>query len=147
VRSIYFLFKNISTNLLHKHLGFTLPKATWKKHRFNLATMINTTFSSFLLILVASKIRLSQAQCYYPNGTLNPSSEYSLCNTGTTQMCCAQNRQNPDSCSKSGICFGGTNDDGSRALWRESCTDPTWKSPNCLKLCVYGGMSMRSLSN
>jgi hypothetical protein len=23
-------------------------------------------------------------------------------------------------------------------LWRESCTDPTWESPACLKLCTTG---------
>ncbi|KAL8885102.1 MAG: hypothetical protein Q9215_006987 [Flavoplaca cf. flavocitrina] len=62
---------------------------------------------------------------YQPSGYGSPSDDF--------QMCCAtNNRETPDVPRKDGLC----ND--LAGIWRESCTDPTWKSPSCVKLCIDG---------
>src|SRR5580700_3435287 len=43
---------------------------------------------------------------------------------------------NGDACG-SGSSYGLCGVTGTQ-LWRESCTDPTWKSASCLKLCING---------
>ncbi|KAL8992966.1 MAG: hypothetical protein Q9169_006698 [Polycauliona sp. 2 TL-2023] len=68
----------------------------------------------------------SHGDDYQPSGFGSPDDHF--------QMCCAtKNRPNVDTPRKDGLCQG---DDGQ--IWRESCTDPTWKSPSCVKLCVAG---------
>lgn len=47
-------------------------------------------------------------------------------------MCC--NTQPGDQCRDDGLCLNPR----LGFLWRESCTDPTWQSPRCLKLCING---------
>lgn len=74
------------------------------------------------------------AACYYPNGTdrnaefptdifypINPEDDFS--------MCCSNNGDQPRI---DGLCLNrlGT------IIWRESCTDRTWTSPKCIKLCA-----------
>lgn len=49
-------------------------------------------------------------------------------------MCCATHRSDPDTPRRDGLCKYAP----SGVIYRESCTDPTWKSPNCIKLCVHG---------
>ncbi|CAI4213252.1 unnamed protein product [Parascedosporium putredinis] len=44
-------------------------------------------------------------------------------------MCC--NVGTGDVCRDNGLCFNPSVEH----LWRESCTDPTWKDPACVKLC------------
>ena len=54
-------------------------------------------------------------------------------------MCCAIQKPNyseNDSCEKNGLC--GNAKIGDNTFWRESCTDPTWQSESCLKLCITG---------
>ena len=52
-------------------------------------------------------------------------------------MCCAWGSArtasgNADTCLPNGLCQNAEN------TWRESCTDPTWQAPECLKLFVNG---------
>ncbi|KAF2828168.1 hypothetical protein CC86DRAFT_369295 [Ophiobolus disseminans] len=86
---------------------------------------------------------LAYAKCYAPNGvdrntlTPNQAEEYKPCNTTAEHsMCCAIGRSSssgaPDTCESGGFCSNGA------LFWRESCTDPTWKSPSCIKLFVNG---------
>ena len=56
-------------------------------------------------------------------------------------MCCAQDLTSPYlniksgvTCRSDGLCADAGND----ALWRTACTDQTWESPECIKLCVNG---------
>ena len=57
--------------------------------------------------------------------------KYRPCDSGSEfSMCCATF----DQCRPDGLCFSGW--DGN--IWRDGCTDPTWKSPNCVKLCDTG---------
>lgn len=81
------------------------------------------------------------AACYWPNGTdvnehLNLY-DYQPCDISSEEsMCCALNRYFPDECRSDGLCLGSRWPD--KGIWRDSCTDPTWKSPKCLKLCTQG---------
>jgi len=75
--------------------------------------------------------------CYMPNGTAvttDPCCDgaYSPCNG--TGMCCALGRPvlHINSCLGNGLC----EDVSTGWIWRESCTDPTWQDPRCLKLCM-----------
>lgn len=52
-------------------------------------------------------------------------------------VCCRAPNNGGDTCLPNGLCQGYAAD-GSKPLWRESCTDPTWNSPFCLNLCTTG---------
>lgn len=74
---------------------------------------------------------LVAADCYFPNGLLNEL--YQPCNRSSAHsMCCGT--RGLDRCRNDGLCFDAPNND----MWRGSCSDPTWKSPACIKLCVEG---------
>ena len=99
-------------------------------------------YSRFLILLI-SVFNLfyssSRAACYYPNGSdLNARLDqevYQPCDPGDEHsMCCALNRPFPDKCRNDGLCYS-TYDSN---VWRDGCTDPTWKSSSCVKLCVSG---------
>ena len=86
------------------------------------------------------------ADCFLPNHTqrLGPNGDadyYKPCpSTSQYGICCALY----DHCRPDGLC---TSSDGG-LLWRESCTDQTWKSPDCINLCVSGiGKLRESLIN
>ncbi|KAL8822850.1 MAG: hypothetical protein Q9191_006420 [Dirinaria sp. TL-2023a] len=91
-------------------------------------------FWFFLLLLSSTAI----ADCFNPNGTNRnigapdvPSGTevYFPCNTVQPySMCC----RDTDKCLANGLCQQG----GSTNLWRESCTDQSWRSAACVKLCV-----------
>ena len=50
-------------------------------------------------------------------------------------MCCMlQNSQTPETCTADGLCRTYDN----TVLARGTCTDPTWKDPACLDLCLSG---------
>lgn len=76
--------------------------------------------------------------CFNPNGTNRnvgapdvPSgtSVYAPCNTVQPySMCC----RNSDKCLPNGLC----QQSGSDIIWRESCSDQSWRSNTCVKLCV-----------
>ncbi|KAI4227581.1 MAG: hypothetical protein L6R36_002282 [Xanthoria steineri] len=101
---------------------------------------------SVFFILLSGFAAVSLAgptDCFVPNGTdRNDGSDvkansiaYTPCDQRAPfSMCC---RYGADDCLDNGLCQG-YGADGSRPIWRESCTDPTWTSPYCLKLCVRG---------
>ena len=86
--------------------------------------------------------------CYTPAGrnintdiyNVTDLSLYAPCNTTAPfSMCCAigPDRGGPDTCLENGLChnaYYGNKDQ----TWRESCTDPTWKDPACIKLFLNG---------
>lgn len=71
------------------------------------------------------------ADCYFPSGLLNEL--YQPCDRSNEHSMCCGTRE-LDRCRKDGLCFDAPNND----IWRGSCTDPTWNSPACIKLCVEG---------
>ena len=53
-------------------------------------------------------------------------------------MCCAWGsiraaNGDANTCQSNGLCM-----DGLGVTWRESCTDPTWQDPACIRLFVNG---------
>ena len=92
------------------------------------------TTPTVLLVIILASLRVS-AQCYNPDGS-QASSQYQPCNPDRPSMCCALNRTSAvvNSCRSDNLCADADNN----SLWRESCTDPTWKDPACIQLCAEG---------
>ena len=93
------------------------------------------------LLLTILYFQDASANCYLPNGTdrnviANATEDnYQPCSNDGFSMCCRLwplGDQTVDVCRSNGLCYNP----GVGIIWRESCTDQTWKSPNCLKLCV-----------
>lgn len=108
--------------------------------------LTHITFSLIILICIFSLLLSTAiAACYYPNGTdvaaFIPQNEaFQPCNVTTqASMCCRINiadESGRDHCRSDGLCASPRR----QFLWRESCSDPTWKSPQCQKLCLnYDG--------
>lgn len=93
-----------------------------------------------LLITVFSIFWLSaHATCYFPNGTDRNAGRngepFQPCNPGDEHsMCCGLNLNVKEQCRSDGLCFAPSDSN----VWRDACTDPTWKSPSCIRLCVFG---------
>ncbi|KAK7439273.1 hypothetical protein Landi51_11250 [Colletotrichum acutatum] len=73
-----------------------------------------------------------QGACFVPNGTNRHDltnaniQKYASCESSGHGMCC---NIAGDKCQADGLCWNEEH----KQLWRESCTDPTWESPKCLK--------------
>ncbi|KAI4290367.1 MAG: hypothetical protein L6R35_000356 [Caloplaca aegaea] len=92
------------------------------------------TYRYLQALTILSAIGAASANCYYPNGTDRnqgfPTDTYNPINPGDdVSMCCSDLGDKPRS---DGLC---ANAEGS-VIWRESCTDRTWQSPKCIKLCA-----------
>ena len=96
-----------------------------------------TLRSVYLLASSLFARTLLAVTCYHPNGQIVTDLDYEPCDqaaAATGTMCCNLNRANfPDTCASNGLCRNGGD------TFRDSCTDPTWKSPMCLQqLCTAG---------
>ncbi|KAF3170619.1 hypothetical protein EYR41_003303 [Orbilia oligospora] len=93
---------------------------------------------SFNTILSQITIQ-KEAICYLPDGSISPSySGSSPCNIGAAvkdSMCCALGDRtltdNIDLCISNGLCM-----DSNGTYYRASCTDETWESEACLRICM-----------
>ncbi|KAI4225085.1 MAG: hypothetical protein L6R36_004175 [Xanthoria steineri] len=92
--------------------------------------------STFWISLSSFVSGLLAAFCYHPNGDPVHDTNYVPCSLvaeGIASACCAINRHPyPDECLANGLCRNGGD------FFRDSCTDPTWKSPSCPQLCTTG---------
>lgn len=90
---------------------------------------------------------MSRKICYAPNGSstneqlnVTEGAIYAPCdNTADVSMCCAVGPSRDgttDICLENGLCRNDILWDG--LFWRESCTDPTWEDPACIKLFLNG---------
>lgn len=75
------------------------------------------------------------ATCYFPNRAIDLNSL--PCNSsaqlvGRASACCRAN----DACYESGACF----QDWSGVMYRQSCTDPSFRDPACPQMCLGEGM-------
>ncbi|KAL8645260.1 MAG: hypothetical protein Q9226_007378 [Calogaya cf. arnoldii] len=105
--------------------------------------MANSRVSLLFIFLSTLAATSLAADCFVPNGTdrndspdVSPNSvAYVPCNQNNPHsMCC---RYGGDDCMPNGLCQGYAKG-GEMPVWRESCTDATWTSPYCLKLCIKG---------
>ena len=98
--------------------------------------------ASFLTVLslFAHSIFAQTRQCYLPDGS-KAGSQYQPCRSAvdTSSMCC--DTGGGDQCLPNGLCNGWPNN---TQLWRDSCTDSSWRSPFCLQLCVNGVGSIKA---
>ena len=86
---------------------------------------------TLILLLLTAAIGWAQT-CYRPGGSA-ADYRYVPCNAGKQSMCCRTNDDNiPDICRPDRLCQATYQYD---IIWRESCTDQSWQSPGCLKLC------------
>lgn len=67
--------------------------------------------------------------CYYPNGDLAATDDHP-CSSDGHSTCCPLNWQ----CLSNGLCY--LENEG--YLGRYTCTDSTWESDNCPKICLHG---------
>jgi hypothetical protein len=97
--------------------------------------------------LILSLVGHSSAACYTPEGLdrntqFNASDGYLYApcnNVAPVSMCCAIGpgriaAGSADTCIPGGLCYNQY----VNVYWRESCTDPTWEDPACIKLFVNG---------
>ena len=105
---------------------------------------IRTAIAAALLSTFVGQTIAADKACFMPNGTDRntlpdakaDSTGYVPCNqVGAFSMCC---RFSGDTCMDNGLCQS-YNADGKEIIWRESCTDRSWTSPECLNLCITGG--------
>ncbi|KIW32223.1 uncharacterized protein PV07_03783 [Cladophialophora immunda] len=89
----------------------------------------------WMVFFLSLRLAVSSKTCYTPAGedTNGPystpqNSTYQPCNPtdGTVSMCCAS----WDTCMPNGLCWN----EAYHIWWRESCTDPDFTDPNCVKL-------------
>lgn len=97
-------------------------------------------------ILLASLALGAWSACYFPNGTdvteyRSQNEAYAPCQkSAEASMCCRINVDKGDHCRSDGLCDSPDHE----LIWRESCSDPTWASPHCQKLCLnYTGKDTR----
>ncbi|KAF2452578.1 hypothetical protein BDY21DRAFT_367724 [Lineolata rhizophorae] len=73
---------------------------------------------------------LAQA-CYFPDGSTSDTTDWFVCNsTADHSHCCVLG----DECLTNGLCKGSLEGNINR-YWRESCTDPAWRSSACPSFC------------
>lgn len=122
---------------------------------FRRATGLRPLSLHGLCLVILLALPRVNSQCYFPNRTQNTNSDYQPCPPaaqGLASMCCATNRtSNPDTCHPNGLCEGhgevGAGFDPEAPYYRESCTDKSWNSTYCLKLCIGAGKTIHTSSN
>ncbi|KAF2669870.1 hypothetical protein BT63DRAFT_478104 [Microthyrium microscopicum] len=101
--------------------------------------MIPSFVLAFFLLELFGTCR---ATCYYPDGTTTDPIGVP-CNqvVGVDGPCCRTTFS--DACEANGLCYNSV-----QGYWfRDECTDPTWKSPNCHKICLDGTTGGNSSSS
>ena len=103
-------------------------------------------------------IAIASDTCYWIDGT-EAANRFACFDTNKNgaSMCCDEASSPFFSSCTGGICaytyasgVQGLYDDG-LSLWRDSCTDPTWRDPACVKMAScednweQGGLSMNSI--
>lgn len=90
-------------------------------------SITDSNMTRFLYILVLASIAVAQS-CYYPNGNAVTSEQVFACSNSAGSHCCPQNWE----CLNNGLCFHPSE----QTIGRYSCTDKTWKSSLCPKVCT-----------
>ena len=131
----------LSLHRAETSLRFTSPLFGLEPHMFSLSYQTNppvnmsllTPFPSSSLNLILTSIflftsHLALAQnCYYPNGAVAEGMAACLLSGGA---CCPYQWE----CLSSGLCYL----ENAGYYGRYTCTDPTWQSESCPKICTEG---------
>ena len=88
-----------------------------------------TSYHSHLLLFFVLMYQITCA-CFFPDGTL---ANHIPCSSNDRLSACCDS---DDYCLSNGLCLTSTFN-----LNRGSCTDSTWKAPECTTLCVSGQYS------
>lgn len=145
----WFLPPNGIWNCLDYKLKYTPLAVRFAVSSLHLSILSSSPIHIFLRNTIAGNIMLHlysfaiftylvftvDAQCYYPNGTIEPL--HFPCNNSpkVESMCCnTQSSDRPDKGNPDGLCVRPEGTD----LWRGSCTDRTWQDPACLRICLDG---------
>ena len=100
-----------------------------------------------LFLLRSAFVRADQnVTCYFPDGDQihDPADYYTACPTSANNdgyhMCCKTDANFDDVCNPNGLCSRPHNPGlgEEQGLLRSTCTDPSWTSDSCLKLCITG---------
>ena len=87
----------------------------------------------FLLLGALAALQTCSAKCYYPDGT--QAADFPCDPDAENSMCCGDGRPVKDfvgfACLSNKMCQSS-----SGRIIRGSCTDPTWKSPECVGYCL-----------
>lgn len=102
---------------------------------------LDVTMGLVFLVYLIPLLGVTSGQCYSPDGSLFPDNSYMPCisTNGVDSMCCLTNTtvpQDADTCLASGQCLR------EGAYYRDFCTDKTWRSPNCLNVCIDTTVSL-----
>ena len=97
------------------------------------------TFQMQTLVLVLLSLFFLQTsyvsafvQCYYPDGSIPTDFTYVPCTSGNMSACCIQSEG--DVCQPNGLCYYPPKAHN----FRGACTDQTWASDACPKICISG---------
>lgn len=98
------------------------------------------------LFFFESFLKATSANCFYPNGTdvnlgVKPDLYLPCQAEDDVSMCCRLGGGYPNTCRSDGLCLSNVD----RNVRRESCTDSSWQSPKCIKLCDTGPGILRSI--
>lgn len=78
---------------------------------------------------------MSSRQCYYPNGDLSKSDPPDIpCNDDDGAPCCPDKWE----CQSNGLCYYQPDD----YYGRYTCTDQSWESDGCPRICTYGTLNV-----
>lgn len=96
------------------------------------SSFLNTMYQIFMLIFLFDTFSsFAHAKCYLPSGK-EMEKVYRPCSSGKEfDTCC---NGNMDECRPDGLCVSKSD----QSIWRIGCTDPTWESSSCIKLCTAG---------
>src|SRR5437667_12860563 len=94
-----------------------------------------------LILLSSSVVQCSSPQCYWPSGPADDA--HAACAIGRVSMCCYTNVTSgiSDQCTSQGLC------ESKGVTYRDSCTDPTFRSPYCSQLCLCKALIQLPASN
>lgn len=106
--------------------------ASRSQSRWGYTIMLLFTVGICFVLLIRRALGAGDT-CFMPTG--QASEDWYFCNTtassnGDGTACCRAG----DTCMQSGVCFQGW--DG--VFYRGACSDPLWKSPNCMQMATEG---------
>ena len=111
---------------------FSQIESSCYKHPNSCSSLFKSMYQIFLFFFSFDIFSsFAHAKCYFPSGK-ELGVKYRPCVSGREfDSCC---NDGMDECRPDGLCLNIDHHE----IWRVGCTDPTWKSSSCIKLCYTG---------